>query len=85
MVAVQIRGVPDDVRGALAREASARGESLQTYLLEVLAREARSAENREFLRQHRPTPLRGVGPVDIVSVIDEGRRVQDAKSLGETE
>lgn len=83
MVAVQIRGVPDEVRGALAREASARGESLQTYLLEVLEREARAAENREFLRQHEPTQLRGIGPVDIVSVIEQGRRAQDAKNLGD--
>ena len=36
---LQIRNVPDEARRALKARAAARGESLNTYLLEVLTRE----------------------------------------------
>lgn len=53
MVAVQIRDVPDDVRDALAAEAESRGQSLQMFLSDVLAREAASARNLAWLRKAR--------------------------------
>jgi antitoxin FitA len=37
---LQIRNVPDQVRRALKARAAARGESLNAYLLAVMAREA---------------------------------------------
>lgn len=49
MVAVQIRDVPEPVRRALAAEAERRGESLQTYLLSVLTREAEIDINRRLV------------------------------------
>ena len=36
---LQIRNVPEDQRRALKARASARGESLNAYLLDVLSRE----------------------------------------------
>lgn len=49
MVALQIRNVPDGLRDALAHEADRRGQSLQGYLLGVLADEARRARNPALL------------------------------------
>lgn len=36
---LQIRNVPDDARQALKARAAARGESLNTYLLELVSRD----------------------------------------------
>jgi hypothetical protein len=59
MVAIQVRGVSDEVRDALAGEADRRGVSLQVFLSEVLEREAASARNLAWLRdvasRQRPT------------------------------
>jgi len=74
MVAVQVRDVPEEIRYELAREARTRGVSLQTYLLDVLEREARSAHNREFLRSW--TPVRGTGAgrhLDVAALIAADR------------
>lgn len=86
MVALQVRDVPDDVRDDLAREARRRGGSLQTYLLEVLTREARAARNRELLRSW--TPVRGTassesagGPVDVARIIREDRAERERHLL----
>jgi hypothetical protein len=48
-VSLQIRGVPEDVRDALAKVASARGQSLQRYLLELVRREARAQRNVDII------------------------------------
>lgn len=45
MVALQIRGVDDDVRNALAERARARGQSLQAFLLSLVQEEARRSSN----------------------------------------
>jgi len=70
MVAIQIRDVPDEVRGALAAEAEARGQSLQVFLQDVLEREARLARNRAWLKQVRESPIARVegefGSADLV-------------------
>jgi hypothetical protein len=50
MVAIQVRGVSDEVRDALAGEADRRGVSLQVFLAEVLEREAASTRNLAWLR-----------------------------------
>ncbi len=49
MVALQIRDVPEDVRQTLAEQASARGQSLQAYLLTLVVDEARRASNLAVL------------------------------------
>jgi uncharacterized protein (DUF1778 family) len=51
MVAVQIRDVPDDVRQTLAQVAAARGQSLQSFLLQLLRDEARRADNLSLLER----------------------------------
>lgn len=49
MVALQIRDVPEEIRDALAERARARGQSLQTFLLNLVEAEARRARNLEVL------------------------------------
>lgn len=48
-VALQVRGVPEEVRDALASAATARGQSLQAYLLDIVTREAAFQHNRQLL------------------------------------
>ncbi|HEX4702348.1 MAG TPA: hypothetical protein VH352_09505 [Pseudonocardiaceae bacterium] len=50
-VALQIRDVPDADRDVLAELARQRGQSLQAFLLALLAREAGFARNLALLRQ----------------------------------
>jgi antitoxin FitA len=49
MVALQIRDVPEDVRDALAAQAKARGQSLQSYLLELMETQAQRLRNTAVL------------------------------------
>jgi hypothetical protein len=49
MVALQIRDVPEEVRDALAAQAKARGQSLQSYLLELVETQARRLRNTAVL------------------------------------
>jgi plasmid stability protein len=49
MVAIQIRDVPEDVRDALAERAASRGQSLQAFLMDLVASEARRGRNAELL------------------------------------
>jgi antitoxin FitA len=49
VVALQIRDVPEDVRDALAAQASSRGQSLQAYLLELVETQAQRLRNGAVL------------------------------------
>jgi plasmid stability protein len=49
MAVLTIRDVPDEVRVTLAEEASARGQSLQAFLLGVLTQRADFVYNRGML------------------------------------
>jgi antitoxin FitA len=49
MTVLTIRDVPDEVRDTLAREAKARGQSMQSYLLGVLKRQADFCFNQTVL------------------------------------
>lgn len=72
-VALQVRDVPDDIRDALAEHAARQGKSLQTYLLDVLRREARFARNTEAFERtavHRVAIPDELNPERIVR---EGR------------
>ncbi|MDT0263674.1 hypothetical protein [Jatrophihabitans lederbergiae] len=51
MVALQIRGVPDDIRQTLADRAAARGQSLQSFLLSLVTDEARRSTNLALLER----------------------------------
>ncbi|GAB6858729.1 hypothetical protein [Microbacterium xylanilyticum] len=79
MVAIQVRDVPNEVREALVAAARERGESLQTYLQSVLAREARMARNRAFLDVYEP--IRPPQEVDVLNVITTVRDDQDRKNI----
>ena len=48
-VVLTIRDVPDEVRDLLAQEARERGQSLQSFLLYVLRRQADYGLNRRIL------------------------------------
>lgn len=50
-MAVTIRDVPDEVRDLLAEQARARGQSLQSFLLTVLRRQAAFSQNRQILAE----------------------------------
>ncbi len=49
MVALQIRGVPDDVRDVLTEKARAQGKSLQAFLLSLVEDEAQRSGNHAVL------------------------------------
>ena len=49
MVAIQIRGVSEEVREALVSQARARGQSLQVYLLELVEAQAHRMRNVALL------------------------------------
>ena len=74
MVALQIRHVPDEVRDVLSSEAERRGESLQTYLLEVVAREASSVNNRRLVRDWMARPAASAVTVDVPELLGRHRR-----------
>jgi len=71
MVALQIRDVPDTMRDALVNEARRREQSLQAYLLDVLAHEAAFASNRRWLEHHRSDPSRSRRSVDPQQIVDD--------------
>ncbi len=60
-VALQIRNVPEDVRDRLAAAAKERGQSLQSYLLDVVVEKSQFERNAELLRSapkaKTPIPL----------------------------
>lgn len=70
---VQIRDVPDDIHAALTARAESENKSLQTYLSEVLAREAKKQRMVEWLARvesHRIDT--GITNEQINRDIDEG-------------
>jgi len=46
---LQIRDIPDDVRDVLAQRAKDRGQSLNSYLRDVVLREASFANNQALI------------------------------------
>lgn len=72
MSAIQIKGVPDEVREILVGEAKRAGQSLQAYLLGLLEREARFARNREIVEQ-TPLPGASLSMEEIVAAVREAR------------
>ncbi len=74
---LQIRNVPDETRRALKARAAARGESLNTYLLELIDREvARPTVSEVLERAARRAERAGASAVDI---LDEARGARDAQ------
>lgn len=73
MVALQIRGVPEDVRDALAARAKQAGQSLQGFLLGVVVREASFARNAAILDELEWTHGTGATGDDVIEALDAGR------------
>jgi antitoxin FitA len=73
-----LRGLPAGVRAKLAARARARHQSLNAYLVDVLAREADTPTMSEALADieaiRRPTGLTGE---DAVAAVREAREAQD--------
>lgn len=51
MAYLQIRDIPDDVRDVLAQRAKDRGQSLNSYLRDVVLREASFANNQALINR----------------------------------
>lgn len=78
MVALQIREVPESLRDRLAEIARERGQSLQSYLLDVISDEARRRDNvdvlRRFNRHEHGTTL---SRADVLTALRTGRAERD--------
>jgi antitoxin FitA len=72
-VAMQIRDVPEEYRDVLAAEAAERGQSMQSYLLDLVAREVRALQNAEAFDRLAPHRITIPPELDPVSIIREGR------------
>jgi len=75
---LQIRNVPDDVRRVMKARAAARGQSLNTYLLEILGREAVRPSVAEVLE--RAAKRAGGSTVSSLDVVDDMRRGREGQS-----
>jgi hypothetical protein len=72
---VQIRDVPDDIHAILVHRAESENKSLQVFLSELLERESRKAQTREFLLQlaRKKTGPEIISKEDLVDMIRAGR------------
>lgn len=79
MVALQIRDVPEDVRQSLAGLAAARGQSLQSFLLELVTTEARRATNLALLDRFgaRQDGSR-LSSAEVLEALDQARAEREA-------
>ena len=77
---LQIRDVPDDVRRALKARAAAGGESLNSYLLRLLGRDAARPTAREVFER---AAQRGAGvETSVVEALHEARVEREAELAG---
>jgi len=82
MVALQIRDVPDDVRRALADRAAAQGQSLQSFLLALISKEAERAANVAMLQSfaHRTDGSR-LSAAELTHTLDVARAERDGRPV----
>jgi plasmid stability protein len=76
---LRIRNVPDDVRRALKLRAAARGESLNSYLLRLLARDAGRPTAGEVLE--RPARRGGI-ETSVVEALRDARHQRGTEVAG---
>jgi plasmid stability protein len=76
---LQIRNVPDEVRRILKARAAARGESLNSYLLEVIECEASRPTAAEVFA--RAAARESIDMSDAVEIIQAGREEREARLL----
>jgi plasmid stability protein len=72
-IAIQIRDVPEEYRDVLAAEAAEHGQSMQAYLLDLVAREVRAIQNAKAFDRLAPHRITIPPELDVVSIIREGR------------
>lgn len=73
MIAITIRDVPDPTLDALKVKAAQTGRSLQSYLLDLVTRDARTPTLADMMaRLDRETRVE-LATSDIQAAIDEGR------------
>lgn len=78
MVALQIRDVPEDVRRTLAERAASRGQSLQSFLLNLVTEEAARSANTDILaRFANRKDGSSLSIADLAGAIDEARTERD--------
>lgn len=80
-VALQIKDVREEVRDAIAARAAALGQSMQTYLRDILEREFRAERNKHLfdnLATHRSLSLDVDDVVDLIRAGREGDRRDDS-------
>lgn len=73
MTAFTIREVPDDIASRLKIRAAEAGQSLQTYLLALVTREATQPTLAEIAQRAEQYATSEVGNDDVLALIDEGR------------
>jgi plasmid stability protein len=77
---LQIRDVPDAVRRALKDRAAAQGQSLNSYLLGLLGRDAARPTAREVFERAGRRSERSA--VSVVDMLDAGRRDRESDLAG---
>lgn len=82
---ITIRDVPPEVHAVLARRAAEAGQSLQQYLIDLLAQQAMTLTTDEWLAQVETRLRTGGAPLvsDPVELIREGREERLARILGD--
>ncbi len=78
MPTIQVKDVPEDVHRVLRIRAADTGQSLQRFMLDLLAREAQRATVLELLARRRIDslnypPHRRVDPEEVVAMIRADR------------
>jgi hypothetical protein len=75
MAEIIIRDIPDEQADALRRKAAAAGQSLQKYMLGIVAREARRVDQAELSRRVRERARRtAVTHEDIIDALHADRK-----------
>jgi antitoxin FitA len=81
MVALQIRHVPDEVRQSLVDQAVAQGQSLQSYLLTLVTREARRPANLALLESFRDRRDGSrLSTAQVIEALDQTRAEREARA-----
>lgn len=79
MVALQIRDVDEQVRDKLAAAAKRRGQSLQSYLHDVINDEARRLDNVAVIERFaRRGHGASVSPQDVIDTLHAERQARDS-------
>ncbi len=74
---LQIRNLPDDIRRMLKARAAARGESLNTYLLDLIARDVARPTVKEVMdRAARRSERASASAVDLLETAHREREDQ---------